>query len=121
MLYFYCFMQNSFPEAGELPANQAVRFRFLRSTQLSTWNINSPPNAPIMQTWPAGMFFTACRGIPAFPVRLASEIYQRCLALRGQGTTPCTIYRSMLRGGLPSQRHRLPALGFDLPGHLLGH
>ena len=40
----------------------------------------------------SGHVFYSLPGYPAFPVRLASEIYQRCLALRGQGTSPCTIY-----------------------------
>jgi len=40
----------------------------------------------------SGHVFYSLPGHPAFPVRLASEIYQRCLALRGQGNSPCTIY-----------------------------
>ncbi len=40
----------------------------------------------------SGNVFYSLAGHPAFPVRLASEIYQRCLAWRGQGTSPCTIY-----------------------------
>jgi hypothetical protein len=40
----------------------------------------------------SGSVFYSLPGHPAFPVRLASEIYQRCLALRGQGRSPCTIY-----------------------------
>ena len=40
----------------------------------------------------SGHVFYSLPGHPAFPVRLASEIYQRCLALRGQGISPCTIY-----------------------------
>jgi len=40
----------------------------------------------------SGHVFYSLPGYPAFPVRLASEIYQRCLALRGQGVSPCTIY-----------------------------
>lgn len=40
----------------------------------------------------SGHVFYSLPGLPAFPVRLASEIYQRCLALRGQVTTPCTIF-----------------------------
>ena len=40
----------------------------------------------------SGHVFYSLPGHPAFPVRLASEIYQRCLALRGQGSSPCTIY-----------------------------
>jgi 23S rRNA (guanine2535-N1)-methyltransferase len=40
----------------------------------------------------SGHVFYGLPGHPAFPVRLASEIYQRCLALRGQGISPCTIY-----------------------------
>ncbi|HEY5158512.1 MAG TPA: hypothetical protein VII93_11175 [Anaerolineales bacterium] len=40
----------------------------------------------------SGNVFYSLPGHPAFPVRLASEIYQRCLALRGNGKSPCTIY-----------------------------
>jgi 23S rRNA (guanine2535-N1)-methyltransferase len=40
----------------------------------------------------SGHVFYSLPGHPAFPVRLASEIFQRCLALRGQGSAPCTIY-----------------------------
>jgi hypothetical protein len=40
----------------------------------------------------SGQVFYSLPGHPAFPVRLASEIYQRCLALRGKGSAPCTIY-----------------------------
>jgi 16S rRNA G966 N2-methylase RsmD len=40
----------------------------------------------------SGHVFYSLPGLPAFPVRLASEIYQRCLALRGQGSSPCTIF-----------------------------
>ena len=40
----------------------------------------------------SGHVFYSLPGHPAFPVRLASEIYQRCLALRGQGPSPCTIF-----------------------------
>jgi SAM-dependent methyltransferase len=40
----------------------------------------------------SGHVFYSLPGHPAFPVRLASEIYQRCLALRGKGSSPCTIY-----------------------------
>jgi 16S rRNA G966 N2-methylase RsmD len=40
----------------------------------------------------SGHVFYSLPGHPAFPVRLASEIYQRCLAWRGQGNSPCTIY-----------------------------
>jgi 16S rRNA G966 N2-methylase RsmD len=40
----------------------------------------------------SGHVFYSLPGHPAFPIRLASEIYQRCLALRDQGTSPCTIY-----------------------------
>lgn len=41
-----------------------------------------------------GCVFYGLPGRPAFPVRLASEIFQRCVALirkRG-GTTPCVLY-----------------------------
>ena len=40
----------------------------------------------------SGHVFYSLPGYPAFPVRLASEIYQRCLAIRGKGNAPCTIY-----------------------------
>ncbi|MGA2488989.1 MAG: hypothetical protein ABSF99_02210 [Anaerolineales bacterium] len=40
----------------------------------------------------SGQVFYSLPGHPAFPVRLASEIYQRCLAWRGKGSSPCTIY-----------------------------
>lgn len=40
----------------------------------------------------SGHVFYSLPGHPAFPVRLASEIYQRCLALRGRESPPCTIY-----------------------------
>jgi methylase of polypeptide subunit release factors len=40
----------------------------------------------------SGNVFYSLPGHPAFPVRLASEIYQRCLEWRGKGNSPCTIY-----------------------------
>jgi 23S rRNA (guanine2535-N1)-methyltransferase len=40
----------------------------------------------------SGNVFYSLPDHPAFPVRLASEVYQRCLALRGKGSTPCTLY-----------------------------
>ena len=40
----------------------------------------------------SGHVFYSLPGHPAFPVRLASEIYQRCLALREKSSSPCTIY-----------------------------
>ena len=40
----------------------------------------------------SGHVFYSLPGYPAFPVPLASEIYQRCQALRGKGSQPCTIY-----------------------------
>jgi hypothetical protein len=40
----------------------------------------------------SGHVFYCLPGHPVFPVRLASEIFQRCLELRGQGNPPCTIY-----------------------------
>src|ERR1041385_4120568 len=42
----------------------------------------------------AGKVFHGLPGHPAFPVRLASEIFQRCLALRKDTdrTEPCVIY-----------------------------
>jgi 23S rRNA (guanine2535-N1)-methyltransferase len=40
----------------------------------------------------SGSVFYSLPGHPAFPIRLASEIYQRCLAYRHKGTTPCTLF-----------------------------
>jgi hypothetical protein len=40
----------------------------------------------------SGNVFYSLPGHPAFPVRLASEVYQRCLAWRGKENAPCTIY-----------------------------
>jgi 23S rRNA (guanine2535-N1)-methyltransferase len=43
----------------------------------------------------SGRVFYSLPGHPAFPVRLASEIFQRCVAQRGaiyRVTTPCTLY-----------------------------
>jgi 23S rRNA (guanine2535-N1)-methyltransferase len=40
----------------------------------------------------SGNVFYSLPGHPAFPIRLASEIYQRCLALREKGSSPCTVY-----------------------------
>jgi 16S rRNA G966 N2-methylase RsmD len=40
----------------------------------------------------SGYVFYSLPGHPAFPVRLASEIYQRCLAYRGKGSSPCTVF-----------------------------
>jgi 23S rRNA (guanine2535-N1)-methyltransferase len=43
----------------------------------------------------SGRVFYSLPGHPAFPVRLASEIFQRCLAAREaiyQETSPCTLY-----------------------------
>jgi tRNA G10 N-methylase Trm11 len=43
----------------------------------------------------SGRVFHSSPGYPAFPVRLASEIFQRCLASREaiyQNATPCTLY-----------------------------
>lgn len=43
----------------------------------------------------SGRVFYNLPGYPAFPVRLASEIFQRCLASRAelyQTATPCTLY-----------------------------
>lgn len=40
----------------------------------------------------SGHVFYSLPGHPAFPVRLASEIYQRCLAYRAKDSTPCTLY-----------------------------
>src|SRR5512147_836937 len=43
----------------------------------------------------SGRVFYSIPGHPAFPVRLASEIFQRCLAHREtiyQNSTPCTLY-----------------------------
>ncbi len=40
----------------------------------------------------SGSVFYSLPGSPAFPVRLASEIYQRCLAHRGKEGVPCTLF-----------------------------
>ena len=43
----------------------------------------------------SGRVFYSLPGHPAFPIRLASEIFQRCLASRAtiyKNTTPCTLY-----------------------------
>jgi 23S rRNA (guanine2535-N1)-methyltransferase len=40
----------------------------------------------------SGNVFYSLPGHPAFPIRLASEVYQRCLAWRGMENSPCTIY-----------------------------
>jgi 16S rRNA G966 N2-methylase RsmD len=40
----------------------------------------------------SGHVFYSLPGSPAFPIRLASEIYQRCLAFRGTGSSPYTVY-----------------------------
>ena len=43
----------------------------------------------------SGRVFYSLPGHPAFPVRLASEIFQRCLASREaiyRNSTPCTLY-----------------------------
>jgi 16S rRNA G966 N2-methylase RsmD len=43
----------------------------------------------------SGRVFYSLPGHPAFPIRLASEIFQRCLAAREaiyQETSPCTLY-----------------------------
>lgn len=43
----------------------------------------------------SGRVFYSMSGHPAFPVRLASEIFQRCIAIRKaiyNDSTPCTLY-----------------------------
>ena len=40
----------------------------------------------------SGNVFYSLPGHPAFPIRLASEIYQRCLDWRGAANCPCTIF-----------------------------
>jgi tRNA G10 N-methylase Trm11 len=43
----------------------------------------------------SGRVFYSLPGYPAFPIRLASEIFQRCLAQREtiyEASTPCTLY-----------------------------
>ena len=40
----------------------------------------------------SGAVFYSLPGSPAFPVRLASEIYQRCLEFRNKPETPCTLF-----------------------------
>ncbi|HTX91074.1 MAG TPA: hypothetical protein VMC09_07650 [Anaerolineales bacterium] len=40
----------------------------------------------------SGSVFYSLPGYPAFPIRLASEIFQRCLEWRGKGNTPCSVF-----------------------------
>ena len=40
----------------------------------------------------SGAVFYSLPGHPAFPVRLASEIYQRCLSYRQNAGMPCTLF-----------------------------
>jgi 16S rRNA G966 N2-methylase RsmD len=40
----------------------------------------------------SGHVFYSLPGHPAFPIRLASEVYQRCLEWRADKHLPCTIY-----------------------------
>jgi len=40
----------------------------------------------------SGHVFYSLPGHPAFPIRLASEIFQRCLAFRGKKYSPCVVY-----------------------------
>jgi tRNA G10 N-methylase Trm11 len=40
----------------------------------------------------SGSVFYSLPGSPAFPVRLASEIYQRCLGYRKEPAAPCTLF-----------------------------
>jgi hypothetical protein len=40
----------------------------------------------------SGQVFHSLPGHPAFPVRLASEVFQRCLALRGKGSGAVSLY-----------------------------
>lgn len=50
---------------------------------------------PDYSDFASGRVFYSLPGHPAFPVRLASEIFQRCLAHRAASfgiTTPCTVY-----------------------------
>jgi hypothetical protein len=54
---------------------------------------HTPPGANYAP-YAAGTVFYAARGHTAFPVRLAVEIYRRCLALRAAGghTAPAVVY-----------------------------
>ena len=50
---------------------------------------------PDYSDFSSGRVFYSLPGHPAFPVRLASEVFQRCLAYRAAlygKTTPCTLY-----------------------------
>lgn len=60
----------------------------------------------------AGRVFYALPGRPAFPVRLAAEVFQRCLALRARagGSGPVTLYDPCCGGA-----YHLAALGFLFP------
>lgn len=40
----------------------------------------------------SGHVFYSLPGHPAFPIRLASEIFQRCMAFRGKKYSPCVVY-----------------------------
>jgi 23S rRNA (guanine2535-N1)-methyltransferase len=40
----------------------------------------------------SGNVFYSLPGHPAFPIRLASEIFQRCLVHRGKDDVPCTLF-----------------------------
>ena len=40
----------------------------------------------------SGHVFYSLPGHPAFPIHLASEIFQRCMAFRGKKYSPCVVY-----------------------------
>ena len=56
------------------------------------WNINLPQNAPIMQTWPVGMFFTACRDIRHSRCAWRAKFTSAAWNSAGKANSPCTIY-----------------------------
>ena len=65
----------------------------------------------------SGRVFYSLPGHPAFPVRLASEIFQRCLAVRAS-TTPCVLYDPCC--GAAYQLSVLACLHWDRIGEVIG-
>jgi len=68
----------------------------------------------------SGRVFYGLPGHPAFPVRLASEIFQRCVALReAQGATgPCVLYDPCCGGAY--HLSTLAYLHWDAIGEIIG-
>ena len=65
----------------------------------------------------SGRVFYSLPGHPAFPVRLASEIFQRCLAIRA-ATAPCALYDPCC--GAAYQLSVLAYLHWDRIGEVVG-